>query len=154
MISACEQCDKCVFFLTFFLQPNWWSLVQLSSESYRRPRHKLFDLPALQSWIMSGIHKEKMNGQNTLILPEYPALVAMSLVPDWRKRGWEGSGSEQSAFNPYFPLFCGKPYFPLGMFSCIALRRYNLFIHCSWHKGKEPKKFRPYWGWKDNLQNI
>ena len=98
----------------------------------------------LQSWIMSGIHKEKMNGQNTLILPEWRALVAMSLVPDWRKRGWEGSGSEQSAFNPYFPLFCGKSYFPLGMFSSIPLLCYNLFIHCSWQKGKEPKNFRPH----------
>ena len=47
MVHVCastDKCDKCVF--TFFLQPNWWSLVQLSSESYRRPRHKLFDLPA------------------------------------------------------------------------------------------------------------
>ena len=82
----------------------------------------------LQSWIMSGIHKEKMNGQNTLILPEWRALVAMSLVPDWKERGWEGSGSEQSAFNPYFPFFAANHMSHLECFHVLLC----VVITCSY----------------------
>ena len=101
------------FFLTFFLQPNWWSLVQLSSESYRRPRHKLFDLSALQSWIMSGIHKEKMNGQNTLILPLLQWV--WSLIGE--RRDEKDQGQSNLLLTHISLFFCGKPYFLL----CVVI---------------------------------
>ena len=79
---------------------------------------------------MSGIHKEKMNGQNTLILPEWRALVAMSLVPDWRKRGDEkDQGQSNLLLTHISPFFAANHISHLECFHVFML---YVVITCSY----------------------
>ena len=78
--------------------------MQLSSKSYRRPRHKLFDLPAfaILNYERHPQRKDEWSKHT------YPALVAMSLVPDWRKRGDEKDQGQSNLLlthiSPFFAV--------------------------------------------------